>query len=306
MSRAYTFSELSLFQACPRKYRYKYEEMIDVVFEGMPRPIGRAIHKGVEKLHLGESVEVAKHEALAEFVEALGEHALSEDAEIQKKMEDGKQQVIRCVEHYPFAGQGEVVATEAILEADVGGERCYKGRVDLITQVGAVRYVSDTKTTGFQLEPIIKSYRLSKQLPGYKFLANKHGHEVDGCMVDIIKKPRVYHRKKDDGWTISGDEYHREPVTITEKDEDAFLGWFHNLVDSIEGQQKRQEESGGADAFPMNSGQCFSFNRLCPYYEMCRFPERAEMLVDGKNFVRRTKLHPEYDDGKEEGREVGV
>lgn len=294
MSRAYTFSELSLFQACPRKYQYKYEKLIDVVFDGVPRPVGRAIHKGVESIFLGLSKQEATHAALAEYGDALEEHALSDDPKIKKQMEDGKQQIVRCVEMYPYGNEGEVVATEAVLEADMDDGRKYKGRLDLITKVNTALFVSDVKTTGFMLEPIVKSYRISKQLPGYKFLAKVAGHAVDGCMVDVIKKPRVYHRK-DGTWTISGDEYHREPITISERDEEEFFQWFHTLVDMVEVQ--RAKPQGG---WPMAPGECFSFNRLCPYYEMCRFPERAELLVDGVNFKRRTQLHPEYDEGEEE------
>ena len=307
-NRVYTFSQLSLYQTCPRKYYYKYVLKLDTVFDGVPLPAGKALHHGLDIFYEGNSMEAATEEANTSYWEELRPIYDSLDFKEQTTVDNGWLQVQAMLANYPYKDRGELISSEQAFQIDMGHGRDYRGKLDRIMNSNGMLWVHDTKTTGMDMAKIIKAHRLRKQFAGYKLLGdallpttseNPSKLPISGVIADVIYKPRVYNRK-DGTVTIQAPLYHREPIHVAESDTADFTHWFHKIANDIEGDEddmRLKEEACPSDPIPylMNNGSCLNFNRICPFYEGCRNPDRAAEYFDAhSNYVTREMLHPEY------------
>jgi hypothetical protein len=296
----YTFSQLQQFLNCARKYKYNYVDLVSPVYDGVPRPVGTAVHLAIDAMMRGTSALDALEQALARYWRDIPEDVYDGlDVKEQDKVKKGVEQITCIVQKYPWAQTNgtKLLASELIVEIPMGHDRAYKGRVDQVLEHNGGVWVHDTKTTGFGIEMMAKTLRLRKQFVGYFMLA-RHWLDRDqptpplkGVMSDIIAKPRVYLRK-DGGVTVSGEGFHREPMHVSEQDVEGFVGWFHHIATLIE----HNETTAPCDhPWPQNTDTCVSFMRTCPYFEACRNPKRAAQLFeDAGQFTKRDVLHPEY------------
>lgn len=313
--KVYTFSQLQRFLSCPRKYKYSYVDLVSPVYDGVPRPVGSAIHVGIDKMMAGSSSLDACTAALERYWRDIPDDVFERlDTKERDKVNKGVEQINCIMAKYPWAETNgtTMLGSELIVEIPMGHNRIYKGRLDQVLEHNGGIWVHDTKTTGYSIELMAKVLRLRKQFVGYFILAGhwlktqgRKASLVKGVMSDIIAKPRVYFRK-DGGVTVSGEGFHREPMHIGLQDVDEFRGWFHHIANMIEGNEARgvftqwgddHETEPQHHLWPMNTDTCMSFNRTCPYFEACRNPARAEKLfADPQLFEKRTVLHPEYED----------
>jgi hypothetical protein len=320
--KVYTFSQLQQFLACPRKYRYAYVERISPVYDGTPRPVGTAVHVGIEQLVGGATVADATRSAYEAYRGEIPRATYDGLTEKERRDVDGGWLVVEdMLAGYPWREGIQVVARELIAEKDMGHDRVYKGRVDQLVVINQSLWVLDSKTTGFELDKMLKVHRLRKQYTGYYILAEEwlaHSEAADplpalaGVMIDMLKKPRVYWKRKNKELTgeasVTNRGYHREPMHVTQRMVEDFYGWFHHVAGLIEMNLSETYVLGETvadmprgSAFPMNTDTCFSFNRICPYFEFCRNPDRYKGMLDTDKFKVREEEHPEF--GDEQGKE---
>ena len=290
----FTFSELQQFLNCPRQYYYNYKLLYSPVFEGVPRPAGTAIHKGVEAIFAGKNPS----EAAAEAVLAFWEEVKVPESELSDKdrnaVRSGAMQVRECVVRYPWGEGIELLHQEMVLEGEIGG-RHFTGRVDRLVRVNGKVWVWETKTTGLSMEAMVKVMRLRKQLPGYVELVRQNASslgiekdEIAGIQLDLIGKPRVYWRK-DGTATVKDPLYNLEPININWGALEAFSAWFQRVTEDIVKERPLNEEP-----WPQNTDSCFRFMRVCSYFEACR-TARIEGVLDGPGFERRETKHRELE-----------
>lgn len=158
----YSFSQLQVFQQCPRKYQYKYVDKIkEKEFESSPDLIlGHSVHKVLENLY--NNVNVFKIPNLEEVLEDFHATRNQEiaDATKEKPLQIKGQQTledyIRRGEHYvnayykkyaPFAGV-QVIATESNVnfQLDTNGQQQFRGIIDRIDKEGDTFVINDYKT----------------------------------------------------------------------------------------------------------------------------------------------------------------
>lgn len=307
--KVYSFSKLQAYLQCPRKYSYERVHRYSVRYEGVPRPAGKATHKGVELLYLGQDRATAIDQAHREYYDESGLKAYMQEMAgspempaIKQDVAKGWKQVEEILIKYKPPKSHEVVATELDITVDMGHGRGFRGILDRIVRINDDLWVPDTKTTGLPISKVQKVQRLRQQYPGYKLLAEQAGYDITGVILDLIYKPRIYVRK-DGTMTVErgGPLFHMEPMHCSDQQVAQFKGWFHRIADEIErcheldsiterqtlcGDRFVAEECG--DPWPMNTDSCMAFNRVCPYFEACRSPERAlQYLEASERFEKR-------------------
>jgi hypothetical protein len=212
------------------------------------------------------------------------------------------------VEGYPWGQVGKVVASELTYSVVMeGGGEEYEGRLDLLLEHNDDYWVHDTKTTGYELSKMAAVLRMRMQFAGYFILAdawlrnNGLDHtKLSGVMSDIIGKPRVYWRK-DGSYSHKEATYHREPMHMSLRQVDEFSDWFHDIVGRIQDNRR-------SGCWIKNTDSCMAFNRLCPYFNVCRMGmDRAERMleVDSK-FAKRDTKHRELDDAGGKSGDAGA
>ena len=316
--KRYSYSELQQFQNCEREYEYRMEQLLEPVFDGLPKPVGGALHVGLEHMYAGDGqaqfIAAAREKYWAELqsvVDLMTPNALSAsgpEADTLRKIDGGWKVVKHLLEEYPWRDIGDILHTEATIVISMGRGREYIGKVDRIMQVNKGVWNHDTKTSGFQMEPIVKTMRLRHQFAGYHELVRTWlqgkavvappvpealaGKEPDGTIVDLLFKPRVTYRKKNKEFTgevsVKGSQFHREPYHIGAGHINEFYDWFHTLASRIEAQ-------GRVGPRHKNTGNCFSFNRVCSFFELCRNPSRSRFIAaDETQFKQKASKHEYY------------
>lgn len=271
----WSYSGLSLYQTCPRKFWYSKVRRWEPVFDGFPKPVGSAVGAGLRVYWQGGSVGEAIHAATERFNEAVPEELLTQP-ELLEERRKAAAQVAACVTAYPWKHeQLTTVASEMRVNGTLNGVEI-EGYIDRVVDVNGGLWVHETKTTGLGVDKVAAQLRLSYQLAKYKVLAEQQGLTVEGVLIEIIGKPRVYERK-DGTMTVQDPKYLREPIHVG--------GQQVEELEHALGAIAFVEETDGVSKFPMAPGACLQFNRLCPFYRMCQLgPRRAEQLVDGVNY----------------------
>lgn len=159
MARASTFSHsrLSAYETCPRKYRFRYVDGIEVGRESIESFTGTLVHEALEWLH-GEvgAGRVPDAPALAARFREQWTARWHADVAIVRPTDtpEGFQQMgLRCLAAYyrrthPF-DRGEVVGLELQLQVPLDAEQQHwiMGYADRVTRLGPGRYeIRDYKT----------------------------------------------------------------------------------------------------------------------------------------------------------------
>lgn len=289
-------SELLAMLECERAYSHKYVERLQSKrFQGIPRPVGTAIHKGVELVWRGRPRVEAVQGAIHEYDRSWrAQVTVAPSIEDMDKIDEGRGQVRACVQEYPHEPQGEeIVWLEKDVIVDMGSGRGLKVRLDREVRVNQDWWLHDTKTTGSSsLDLVARGYKLSKQFCGYSVAAEQEcGEPVTGVLIDIIRKPRTY-KRKDGTVTVGEAAFLREPRAFTRDDIDGFRDWFHAVVNRIEA---NKIDGMPTSAWLQNTGSCTKWNRVCEFWDLCARPQFAEAL----------KL-AQYEERPVEGLEGGV
>jgi ATP-dependent exoDNAse (exonuclease V) beta subunit len=186
--KEYHVTDLMLWRSCPAKYYWQVEQRLRKPFEGVARPVGSAVHAGLEALYAGLSAPEAMNRALDVYREKTppGVREGLERGELEK-VEQGEIQVARCMQHYPFSPMDfkEVIGIEAVHKAYLGDERQIIGTVDRLVRTNGSTYVHDVKTTGLPVDKTARLQKIRMQYPAYVWLLKQNGVSVRGVIVDV-------------------------------------------------------------------------------------------------------------------------
>jgi len=158
----YSFSQIQVFQQCPRKYQYKYVEKIkDTEFESSPDLIlGQSVHQTLERMYNQINVFAipSKEHVIAEFHRTRNDEYAKATAEkeLQIKGEQTIEDYIRRGEHYleayydkhaPF-GETKIIGTETqlVFTLNESLKQQFRGVIDRIDKDGDTFIINDYKT----------------------------------------------------------------------------------------------------------------------------------------------------------------
>lgn len=282
----YSPSQLDRWMTCPQSWKWAYVEGLERKgFKGIPRPVGSAIHLGIQRRWEGVATPQAVDEALAYYEKEWQTTKKEMTPEDYDKVEQGKWQVWAGVGQYPMRADWvvnmEAFSSEEEIVVDMGRGRGLKCFLDRLVQTAGGVWVWDLKTTGWAPELVLKQMKIRQQFKAYVLVAEKKlGVRPQGVVVDLISKPRVYVRKDgtvDEGKVVA--KFHQEPFHVGDEDVEDFTRRFHWIVDQME----EMEAAGWA---PKNDASCLQFNRPCDYWELCARPSFVEATKETLYTVR--------------------
>ncbi|MDD3262258.1 MAG: PD-(D/E)XK nuclease family protein [Candidatus Absconditabacteria bacterium] len=269
----YSFSQLQLFQQCPRKYQYKYVDQVkEKEFESSPDLIlGQSVHKVLENLY--NNVNVFKIPSLEDVMEDF-HNTRNEEMEkatkekpLQIKGQQTLEDYIRRGEHYvnayykkysPFENV-KVIATESMMhfQLDKDGQKKFRGVIDRIDKDGDTFIINDYKTNK-NLPPEQKQEYIEQQTLYGLGIQQKYGKYLKNI------KARLHYLHFD----ITDEREITDEVLapIVEK--------YSSIIEGVE-HKKFAYNMGNKRAFePIQNEYC----KYCEYMTIC--PLRAHMKYD--------------------------
>ena len=206
----YSNSRLNKFEECPRAYKFKYIQEIEVErVRNIYAFLGNRVHETLEHLHKNLKDEnFCSLEDLFEFYENIWKEEWSDDIEIYGKdspkrfREVGK----KCIENYyekhkPF--NDETIDTELIIHPKVGvddHEYTFLGYIDRLALINGNKYeIHDYKTS--KNVPNKEDLENNRQLPLYQLgvqqeYSNAENIELVWHYVRFGKDFRISHSQE--------------------------------------------------------------------------------------------------------------
>lgn len=290
-----TYSALSSFRACPRRYQWRYIKQLDTIKKPDALTLGSAVHSLLEGFYRKESVPMPSN--LAEKSQAVL---------------DG------IADNYCYLYAGdlddfEMLGVELGIEGPIVNPSTGKasrrfwfaGKADGLLRLrrevsgfkpGAVLLL-EHKTTGRADTTFWTKMELDNQLPFYAaYLQKDRGIVIDGILLNVIEKSsgRIRPRKNEP----QADYLQR--LRLAMADPERYKRRFFALDDrtievSLHDLWRTQHmirESYKASSFPMTPGACFTYGSRCPYFELCT-SETPETIIDESGLYEYRQAHCE-------------
>lgn len=320
-SNRFTYSAISTFLNCRRKYWYRYIRCL----EQKDRPVwfatGTAIHMALEHWYNGMSVDEVQRIIADYFTDT---HPETDDAERQKEWQEQYELAAKMfanyVQQYPQE-QFKVLATEVEFDLKVG-KVLLSGKIDALIEYNGKLWLMEHKTARYINYDYRKKLSMDLQNTLYTWAMSKwQGQPIAGVLYNVLakdfpKKPEVLKSGKLSTAKSQSTtpELYRAAIKENGLREDDYLEYLNWL----EGNQKdyfyREWLPIGKDeqanvlseikkvirdaraksaCYYRNTAQCHSFGQ-CGYWDACVSPDPEGVLEVG--YVT-TAAHPELSQG---------
>lgn len=308
--RVITNSEMRTRRRCAREHHIAYDLGYRAIEDVEALRFGTLIHTGLELLWLGKGIdfalEAAVHGAVDEYETAKVRVMLrGYDARWGNEHHDevvGVEQEFRAPLVNPKTG---------------AASRTYElaGKLDVLLHRRFVEHKTTSSDIGMG-SVYWRALTLDSQVSTYYAGARALGHEVDGCLYDVIRKPalrplkatpvesrkytkdgRLYAAQRESDETpaeyelrlaeevcANPDKYYQrgEVVRLEAEEREAQLDAWQ-LTRAM-----REDELAGRH--PRNADACQRYGRVCPFFDFCCGTARLE---DTSRFERVDNVHPE-------------
>lgn len=170
-----------------------------------------------------------------------------------------------------FIKDVEVLSVDKGIKFPIYKDVDYVAKPDKIVKHDGEVSIIDHKTTGYGGKEGFtfswsEQWHLSSQIDGYRWLVSKvYNQATTKLWIDAALVSKLHH--------------HVFELLPIRKGEDWQVEWLedtHYWVDRIK-----------AKRYPKNTGSCRAFNRLCEYFDICRWHSNPEELDTPKDFVVR-------------------
>jgi hypothetical protein len=326
-----TSSRLKAFRSCKRLHHFRYDLRVRPLALGAALRFGSLWHAGQEAwwlAHAGgtdplEDASAALRRAIEDANGELDEFDLIKAEEL--------------LSGYDLRWRGEsaeVIAVEQefsapLVNPDTGASsRTYQiaGKIDAIVRIDGRVYIVEHKTTTMDIgagSEYWKRLRIDGQVSMYYEGAASLGHEIEGCVYDVVQRPtlrphkataaeqRKYtktgalyanqreHDETPDEFRVrvrasiaeSPDRYYMRGTVVRLDEEMADHRWdVWNTAKML-----REVELSGRTV--RNPDACVQYGRTCDYFGVCC---GEASLDDPTKFYRGESAHPELTQAKEE------
>lgn len=230
---------LSCFTTCPKKFYWRHIRHLVTDRGKVPAlEFGKAIHKGLEVFYKEDSVDLA--------LEAFKDD-LDPEAQDDKRNEANGLKILKSYFKQYLPEKFKVLAVELNLSAKITPSLELWGYIDLVVEQQGNRYNVEHKTSSS-----IRSFipNPNHQISGYDLLSTENGYPVGGSIVNILG---VFKTKTENCRSIT---------TRTDEQKESFLGYLKHTGGLIKDCKEK-------DFFPKYSSGCMTFNKPCPYLELC-------------------------------------
>lgn len=307
MSNLLTNSRMKAARACRRLHKLRYVLGYRPAVDALALRFGSLIHLGLEAWWRAKKAGLPQAEWLAMAMLAMAGEADPFDLARAQVMLTGYH--LRWVDE-PY----EVLAVEAEFECALRNpltgrtSRTWRlgGKVDAVVRDlrTSLVYIIEHKTSAADISPggdYWKMLRLDGQVSLYFEGAASLGHDVAGCLYDVLHKPQhrpleVNTRRKvaetpDEFRERIGAAVAEEPAKYFQRGDVVRLEaeMREALFDAWQLGQQLHEETL-AEMAPRNVDQCVRFGRTCEFFDVCC---GAASLDDPRLFIRNENVHPE-------------
>uniref|UniRef100_A0A6M3XTG3 Putative PD-(D/E)XK nuclease superfamily protein n=1 Tax=viral metagenome TaxID=1070528 RepID=A0A6M3XTG3_9ZZZZ len=181
-----SFSDLSLYQQCPRLFGFT-KLGYQPITKNEPLTTGQLVHAGLASYfrngNVGRDINVAAEENLSAITQYLSG---SERYEAEQALEKALNRAIGLSKRYILHWAKDYTATLVEPELELGGVIIHP---DLIATYQGQRVVVDFKTTHYT-DP--RRYAHSGQTDLYAYMLNLQGTHTDLIIYDIISEEGIY------------------------------------------------------------------------------------------------------------------
>lgn len=328
LRRLLTASRLKSARSCRRMHHNAYDLLIKPAIESDVTRFGTLGHVGLEGWWRAAQDGILGNARLSEALMLMRARAKPEtDA-----FELARAEALMRGYHERWADEPyEVIAVEAQFRCDLVNPTTGRasqtwrlaGKIDVIVRdlrTGRVLVV-EHKTSSEDVTPgseYWRRLRMDGQVSIYFVGGAALGHQIDGCLYDVLKKPALRPYKatpiedrkfKKDGTLYANQrevdetpaEFHarcveaiaENPIGYYQRGEVARLekDMAEAMLDIWQlGQELREAELVGR--YPRNPGACTQYGRTCPYFAAC---SGETSLDDPEKFRRIDTPHPELE-----------
>lgn len=264
----FSHSRINCFKECPKKYQYKYiDKLYPLDDQSAALSMGKSLHYGIE------------HGSSDKAIEEMDKNTyyISEQGETDKVI------VMAMIDAYlkKFPNHSklehEVHLIGGLIEQDD-----FQMYLDGLEETDEGFWIIETKSTSTLDDNYINKLDYNDQISRYYYFANMIVDKpLLGIKYRIIKKPRI--RQKKDESVV---QFRQRLVELLSQDD--------NIVELIITRTEDQIESCIKDTiydmnvikqttrFTKNLNSCTMYNKPCPYMNLCRNIEDAELL-----FIRK-------------------
>lgn len=277
-------SKLQTYKDCQLKYFYKYECRLEVAEEAEAshdRAFGDGIHKALEALYKGESMDGA----IKAFRERYPKQLDIED--LAKTPENGEKLIRAYWDTYKAQlPDWNILSVEELAEAELVNGLTFRVKLDLVAEnkkYGGV-YGFDWKTTGKKLDYAYwGQWSPSSQVSAYTEYINK---KYGGCSGFYIDAMSFGHRQRMYKGEPAGFHYRLERQMFNRTPEQ-----IEDWKRSEEWVARQIEESVKGQRFGMNTSAC----RFCEFKPICqagwRWEEDRDLILCQYNVRSTNEAH---------------
>lgn len=255
------FHFVQAYQNCKRKFHYRYIRGLEPVYQSPAILLGTCGHAGMEEWYLqhqqgsqtSKKIKFATDRAITEIESRRDQYYDPAKMEVHKRqLRDIFQQYGLHYSTEPF----RVLDIESSLSAPLTYGDMLTGRLDLtVLRNDGQLMIYDHKFTGWSLDNFKRASRASDQTTAYMFLWN-HNNPKRRCAGVVYNIIRDYQGKI---------EFAQVPVYRSQEDIDLFV---REVSENMRDLSQRVIDAEAT--WPKNTDHCYSYNRACPYLELCQ------------------------------------
>lgn len=276
------------WRRCEQYWAYAYYYGIEPLHTPPVLLYGIAMHEAMEAWYLslmhGQPVHQRVKDAKLMFeasMVSMRDHYLYEDT-----FNDDMHKGLSTLEQYgmEYSKESYVVETtpdgrpaiEIGCKTELPTGDVFTGRIDLCVRgPQGTRYVVDHKTTGWAINSLERTLRVSNQATGYLWLWNENFPDMPANAV-------IFNVLRNSKGSI---EFRQPVVHKTDEDIERFKADCTKTLNEI-----AVEVSRSVPHFTMNTDSCFKFNKPCPYLELCQ-GTNYELLLGTKFKLKGVPLN---------------
>lgn len=263
-----TYSMWSTFRNCRRRCWYRYVEGLKPIDRDPNLHFGSVSHNWLELHHGGQSDDARRSIQIA--------WPSPEDAPKRMMAEAMFLGYVRRYAAEPF----QVVELEKVIEGPIVNPETgrisrtfvLRGKVDGLIKIDGDYWLLEHKTAGTIDGTYLDRLWADFQIILYSYYLTMNGTPIKGVLYNILAKTRIRQKKgetQDEFWRRLVAKYqepemfHREQLFIGNEQYDDLL---HDLWDLTQAYLEARKHN----RWYKNPGNCFNWNRRCPYWPLCK------------------------------------
>ena len=295
-----SYSSLSLYCLCPKKYYWKYLESLTPRKTHAGLILGKTIHEAFDLYYKGSNMTDIVSYIDKTYRDIMG----TLPSEEQEQCYLDSKTCLGMFLNFPFNQMVfDKVESERSFKIQLMKGVIYVGRIDGKVEETGHKWIREFKTTGEVKAMFENRASVSSQATGYVWaMTNIDLEPIVGVLYDGIRKPRLVKKMNEDMYEFGQriyldycDEkkkesyFYRYPTYRTTENIELWLEDTKLIAKDIKRARDKHE-------YPRNTGSCWVFNKECEYRRVCHERNPDPMVLD----LLYEKGEPYGEDGSEE------